>query len=400
MKKKITAIIIVCSLLLTIFPLQAFAAGNEEDNLILEASGNTLIVKLNLPNAKGEKLSSVQLRLSLDTGAFSDFYFDEAVTGKAKVYEAHYSQDRRQVDLYIAGTTPLFDGDSLIIGSVHAEANGSTASSAEVLGGNVLVVRGSKTEDMELSALQEISLKDSGSNSGNFGTQGGYNPGQPVPGGIKPATPEEPDTPQQPQEPEPPKEEPAEEHAIIMPRLLKVQNAAAGVTIKWSKSSNAAGYYVYRKSTGGRWKRIAAVEGKAKISYTDKAVKSKNGKTYLYTVKAYNGKKTSTYDKAGIKIRRLTAPALSKPVSKAAAKMLVKWKQNKKADGYQVQYARSADFKKQKGSKTVKPVTKTSQTVNKLKRGKTYYVRVRCYKKVGAATYYSAWSAAKKVKIK
>ncbi len=46
MKKKITAMIILFSLLLTAIPLQVFAAGNDEDDLILETSGNTLIVKI------------------------------------------------------------------------------------------------------------------------------------------------------------------------------------------------------------------------------------------------------------------------------------------------------------------------------------------------------------------
>ena len=80
--------------------------------------------------------------------------------------------------------------------------------------------------------------------------------------------------------------------------------------------------------------------------------------------------------------------------------MVVKWKQNKKATGYQIQYARSADFKNQKAAKTIKSASKTSQTITKLKQKKTYYVRIRCYKKAGAAKYYSAWSTAKKVKIK
>lgn len=401
MKKKITAIMIVCSLLLTMVPLQAFAAGNEEDALILEASGNTLIVKLKLPNAAGEKLSSVQLSLNLDTGAFLDFQFDQQVAGRAKVYEAYYGQDRRQANVYIAGTEPLFANDTLTIGSIKVEAGGSPAAVGEVQGRSVLAVRGSKVEDMELSDMIDISFTDSdpGSNPGTY-NPGGYNPGQPVPGGQRPQEPKDPEFPiVGPEEPGTPGEE-ASEQEILMPRLLKVQNTASGIKVKWSESTNAAGYYVYRKAPGTRWKRIAAVKDKTKVSYTDKAVKSKNGKTYIYTVKAYQDQKASAYDKAGLKILRLSTPALLKPASKTAAKMLVNWKQNKKATGYQVQYARSADFKEQKVTKTVKPAAKTSKTFTKLERKKTYYVRIRCYKKAGAATYYSAWSTGKKVKIK
>ena len=121
---------------------------------------------------------------------------------------------------------------------------------------------------------------------------------------------------------------------------------------------------------------------------------------YIYTVKAYNGDKVSKYSKTGLTIYRLITPTLSKPVSKAAGKMLVTWKQNKKAAGYQIQYARSADFQTQKLTKTVKPAKKTSQTLTKLKNKKTYYVRIRSYMKVNGVNYFSAWSAVKKGKTK
>ena len=45
-------------------------------------------------------------------------------------------------------------------------------------------------------------------------------------------------------------------------------------------------------------------------------------------------------------------------------------------------------------------VKTTSYTIKKLKKKKTYYVRIRTYKKVSGKTYYSGWSSVKKVKIK
>jgi len=41
-----------------------------------------------------------------------------------------------------------------------------------------------------------------------------------------------------------------------------------------------------------------------------------------------------------------------------------------------------------------------SATIKKLKKKKTYYVRIRCMKKSGKKTIYSKWSSVKKVKIK
>ena len=48
--------------------------------------------------------------------------------------------------------------------------------------------------------------------------------------------------------------------------------------------------------------------------------------------------------------------------------------------------------------KTVKGAKKSELGVNKLKKGKTYYVRIRAYKKINGKVLYSKWSAIKKVK--
>lgn len=424
MKKNITAVILAVSLLIAMLPMQASAAGTEGDRLVLEAKEGTLVVRLVLPNAAGEKLSSLQLSLTLDAGEFSEFTFDQEVTGKAKVYEAYFDNNRRQVNLYIAGTEPLYTGGNhtLTIGSVAVQSK--VSSSVNVTGENVKVVRGTVLEDKDLSDSVSISpganqpgSNQPGSDTGN-GNTGSYYPGnsypvntnpgnnqsgnnqtegddkQPPTGQEQPSVPPEPVSPSEPDLPS----EPSAETVISKPELLKAQNTAAGVTVKWTKASNASGYYVYRKSEGGRWKRIAAVKGGNKTGYTDKTVKSKNGKMYIYTVKAYNGENVSTYSRGGLKIYCLTAPALSRPVSKSAGEIQVNWKQNKKADGYQLQYARSADFQKQKVTKTVK--TAVSKKITKLKQKKTYYVRVRSYKKTGGVVYYSAWSKRSAVRTK
>ena len=40
------------------------------------------------------------------------------------------------------------------------------------------------------------------------------------------------------------------------------------------------------------------------------------------------------------------------------------------------------------------------KTIKKLKKGKTYWFRVRAYRTVTGTDYYGAWSKAKKVKIR
>ena len=69
-------------------------------------------------------------------------------------------------------------------------------------------------------------------------------------------------------------------------------------------------------------------------------------------------------------------------------KIAIKWKKVKKATKYQV--------KAVLGNKVItKTTTKTSYTIKKLKKKKTYKIYVRAYNKSG----YGKWSKAKKVKV-
>lgn len=66
--------------------------------------------------------------------------------------------------------------------------------------------------------------------------------------------------------------------------------------------------------------------------------------------------------------------------------------------GYQITYSTSSEFTKAK-TKSVN-ASGTSKTISKLKKGKTYYVKVRTYKTVNDQKYYSGYSTVKKVTIK
>lgn len=66
------------------------------------------------------------------------------------------------------------------------------------------------------------------------------------------------------------------------------------------------------------------------------------------------------------------------------------------ATGYQVAYATKSSMKKQK----VKSFKGSSVTIKGLKKKKTYYFRVRAYKKQSGKTVYSSWGKKKRIKIK
>ncbi|MBC6681178.1 fibronectin type III domain-containing protein [Zhenpiania hominis] len=81
-------------------------------------------------------------------------------------------------------------------------------------------------------------------------------------------------------------------------------------------------------------------------------------------------------------------------------KMTVRWKRNTKATGYQITYAQNKKFKKGKKNITIAKNKTTKKTIKKLKAKKTYYVKVRAYKKSGSKKLYGAYSKVKKVRVK
>lgn len=81
----------------------------------------------------------------------------------------------------------------------------------------------------------------------------------------------------------------------------------------------------------------------------------------------------------------------------ATGKAKVTWKKLSSVDGYTIAYSANKNFSSAK-TKTAGSLTKTA-TISKLKKGKTYYFRVRAYKNVNGSTFYGSWSNTKKVKI-
>ena len=178
------------------------------------------------------------------------------------------------------------------------------------------------------------------------------------------------------------------------PEISTLTNTSKGVKVAWKKVSDAKGYYIYRSTGTGSYKKVKTT---ASLSWTDTGAKS-NGTKYNYKVYAYKGKTQSGASKVQ-SIYYLSAPKISSIKNSAAQKATVKWGKNAKASGYEVQYSTASNFK---GAKTVQVSSgkKTSATLSKLTKKKKYYVRVRAYKTVSGTKYVSAWSSSKNVTIK
>ena len=107
------------------------------------------------------------------------------------------------------------------------------------------------------------------------------------------------------------------------------------------------------------------------------------------------GKKQSTPSKT-VKVKAPSKVKLTSAKNGKGKKLTVKWKKVTGAKDYQLQYAMNKKFKKKKSVQT----KKTKYTIKKLKKKKTYYIRVRAYKMNGRKKVYGKWSTVKKVKIK
>ena len=107
---------------------------------------------------------------------------------------------------------------------------------------------------------------------------------------------------------------------------------------------------------------------------------------------------TTTVEKT---IKEITNTRVIQVTMKVSSKKKValKWKKNKVAQGYQIYRS----TKKGKGFKCVKVIKNRNTTKwkdTKVKKGKTYYYKLRAYKKVGKKTYYSKYTKILKIRAK
>lgn len=113
------------------------------------------------------------------------------------------------------------------------------------------------------------------------------------------------------------------------PVLKSASRVAKGVSVTWNSVKGAAGYFVFRKSTG-TWQLIATV---AQNSYIDTAQLTENS-IYRYTVRAYYDKNNiSGYQTAGVQFYALATPTLTK-IAITSNGITVSWNAVTGATGY------------------------------------------------------------------
>lgn len=173
---------------------------------------------------------------------------------------------------------------------------------------------------------------------------------------------------------------------------ITVTQSETAIKLSWTKVDGATGYrvYLYNEKTK-KYKTLGTTE---KLSCTIKKLKA--GTVYKFAVKAYtkteSGNLWSKYYTEIETATKPTAPAVK--VKAGSAKASLSWKEVNGATGYVVYMSE----KKDSGYKKMGSTKKLSCTIKNLKKGKTYYFKVKAYSKVDGKNIYS--SAGKYVAVK
>lgn len=176
--------------------------------------------------------------------------------------------------------------------------------------------------------------------------------------------------------------------------------------------SSVSAYKFFNQAAVSLSKKSYSYDGKAKkpsAAVKIKGRKLKKGKDYTVS---YSGNKNIGTAKVTVKLKgnyggKLSASfkicppktELSSVKKSSSGTMAVKWKKNKHAGGYQLQYAQNRGFTIGKKTYTISGAKNCSRKISRLAGRKSYYLRIRAYKKVSGKNYYSAWSAVKRARL-
>ena len=154
-------------------------------------------------------------------------------------------------------------------------------------------------------------------------------------------------------------------------------------------TTNGDGGLTYRSSAP----KVAAIDKSGNIK-----VKS-YGKTTV-TIRAAASKNYKSAEKK-ITIQVVPRRAVIKTASaKRGRKVMLKWKVDSSVSGYHMYLSTDKEFKKDTIEKKYGKKSSGKKLLGGLEKRKTYYVKIRAYKKVKGKTYYGSWSKIKRVKIK
>lgn len=169
-----------------------------------------------------------------------------------------------------------------------------------------------------------------------------------------------------------------------------VSTSPTSITVNWSISYRASGYYIYRSETEvGGYSKIKTVKGYNNTEYKDNNLAP--NKKYYYKVRpffvsgsnTYNGPVSSFY---GAKTQKIEAAQIKYTASPSPVKILVEWTASGNADGYYL-YRSETQVGGYTRIKDIKDGKTKSFVDSTVVPGGSYYYKLIPYCKTSAKVY-------------
>lgn len=188
----VLAVILSAAIALMMFPFKAYAV--ETQTVMLNASGDRAEIVLDFPQAAAEEISSLQisLRVSADSSQARVEFVQAALP--AKIVESRYHSDTNILNIYIAGTKPLFNKSNpiLSLGYIKISGEGTAAADVEIVRNSLKFVRGTELVVQDTGVEYPDAVRISYSNGGSSGESGFIDPVTPPSTTEKPSVTEAP----------------------------------------------------------------------------------------------------------------------------------------------------------------------------------------------------------------
>ena len=189
---------------------------------------------------------------------------------------------------------------------------------------------------------------------------------------------------------------------IIPPKVTNLKSSKKtynSITLSWDKIDNVTGYKVYRYDVKTEsYKLIKTISDASTTSYTNSKLTSAT--KYLYKVRSYKIVNNKTHNGDYSSSLAATTKPLTPTVkltSPSTKKIKLTWTNiNSRTTGYNIYMATS----KNGTYKNIGSTSKKSFTKGSLKKGKTYYFKVRAYRTIDGKKVYSSYSSIKSIKCK
>ena len=189
---------------------------------------------------------------------------------------------------------------------------------------------------------------------------------------------------------------------IIPPKVTNLKSSKRtynSITLSWDKIDNVTGYKVYRYDVKTEsYKLIKTISDASTTSYTNSKLTSAT--KYLYKVRSYKivNNKTHNGDYSSSLAATTKPPTPTvKLTSPSTKKIKLTWTNiSSRTTGYNIYMATS----KNGNYKNIGSTSKKSFTKGSLKKGKTYYFKVRAYRTIDGKKVYSSYSSIKSIKCK